>query len=89
MNPSKLTSYTVNFVLPEGRAGFIRAKLVVKTLENFFASADENIETDHVPIWCKNTRGEREPVAPLDQQVCTESNNVRGLPVSKEYVQLY
>lgn len=68
LNPSKLTSYTVNFVLPEGRAGFIRAKLVVKTLENFFASADENIETDHVPIWCKNTRGEREPVAPLDQQ---------------------
>ncbi|XP_069834993.1 F-box DNA helicase 1 [Dendropsophus ebraccatus] len=68
LNPSKLTSYTVNFVLPEGKAGFIRAKLVVKTLENFFASADDTIERDHVPIWSKNNRGEREMVSPSDQQ---------------------
>ncbi|XP_044135946.1 F-box DNA helicase 1 isoform X1 [Bufo gargarizans] len=68
LNRSKLTPYTVNFVLPERQAGFVKAKLVVKTLENFLASADEAIETDHVPIWFKNNRGEREMVNPRDQQ---------------------
>ncbi|KAM3924349.1 F-box DNA helicase 1 isoform 2-T2 [Leptodactylus fuscus] len=68
LNLFKLTSYTVNFVLPEGEAGFVRAKLVVKTLENFFASADETIEREHVPIWSKNNRGERQMVSPLEQQ---------------------
>ncbi|XP_066448213.1 F-box DNA helicase 1 isoform X2 [Eleutherodactylus coqui] len=68
LNFTKLTSYTVNFVLPEGQAGFIRAKRVVKTLENFFASADETIERDHVPIWYKDNRGERQLVTPPEQQ---------------------
>ncbi|OCT89245.1 hypothetical protein XELAEV_18017864mg [Xenopus laevis] len=57
INYSKLTPFSVNFVLPEKKAGFIRAKLVVKTLESFFSSADENIDVEHVPIWCKDTRG--------------------------------
>uniref|UniRef100_A0A287D249 F-box DNA helicase 1 n=1 Tax=Ictidomys tridecemlineatus TaxID=43179 RepID=A0A287D249_ICTTR len=30
-----------------------------KTLENFFASADEELTIDHVPIWCKNSQGQR------------------------------
>uniref|UniRef100_A0A286XL61 F-box DNA helicase 1 n=1 Tax=Cavia porcellus TaxID=10141 RepID=A0A286XL61_CAVPO len=30
-----------------------------KTLENFFASADEELTIDHVPIWCKDNRGQR------------------------------
>lgn len=49
----------VNSVLAEGKGGFIRAKLVCKTLENFFASADEELTIDHVPIWCKNSQGQR------------------------------
>lgn len=49
----------VNSVLTEGKGGFIRAKLVCKTLENFFASADEELTIDHVPIWCKNSQGQR------------------------------
>eukprot|EP00079_Xenopus_tropicalis_P023250 XP_012815499.1 PREDICTED: F-box DNA helicase 1 isoform X2 [Xenopus tropicalis] len=57
LNHSKLTPFAVNFVLPEKMAGFIRAKLVVKTLETFFSSADENIDVEHVPIWCKDNRG--------------------------------
>ncbi|XP_016045256.1 F-box DNA helicase 1 isoform X2 [Erinaceus europaeus] len=59
LNPFKLTPFMVNSVLAEGKAGFIRAKLVCKTLENFFASADEEVTVDHVPIWCKNNQGQR------------------------------
>ncbi|XP_056429197.1 F-box DNA helicase 1 isoform X2 [Hyla sarda] len=90
LNTSKLTSYTVNFVLPEGKGGFIRAKLVVKTLENFFASADEAIERDHVPIWCKNNRGEREMVSPFDQQLavreaCKIWKGMQSLEETRQY----
>ncbi|XP_047596928.1 F-box DNA helicase 1 isoform X3 [Lutra lutra] len=59
LNLFKLTPFMVNSVLAEGKGGFIRAKLVCKTLENFFASADEELTIDHVPIWCKNSRGQR------------------------------
>ncbi|XP_048668705.1 F-box DNA helicase 1 [Marmota marmota marmota] len=59
LNLFKLTPFMVNSVLAEGKGGFIRAKLVCKTLENFFASADEELTIDHVPIWCKNSQGQR------------------------------
>ncbi|XP_069621427.1 F-box DNA helicase 1 isoform X1 [Ranitomeya imitator] len=90
LNPSKLTSYTVNFVLPEGEAGFINAKLVVKTLENFLASADEAIERDHVPIWYKNNRGERELVTLLKQQFAVREaekiwEKMQSLEETREY----
>ncbi|XP_077025613.1 F-box DNA helicase 1 isoform X2 [Tamandua tetradactyla] len=59
LNLFRLTPFMVNSVLAEGKGGFIRAKLVCKTLENFFASADEELTIDHVPIWCKNSQGQR------------------------------
>jgi len=59
LNLFKLTPFMVNSVLAEGKVGFIRAKLVCKTLENFFSSADEELTIDHVPIWCKNSQGQR------------------------------
>ncbi|XP_004757987.2 F-box DNA helicase 1 isoform X1 [Mustela putorius furo] len=59
LNLFKLTPFMVNSVLAEGKGGFIRAKLVCKTLENFFASADEELTIDHVPIWCRNSQGQR------------------------------
>lgn len=59
LNLFKLTPFMVNSVLAEGKGGFIRAKLVCKTLENFFASADEELTIDHVPIWCKDNQGQR------------------------------
>ncbi|MBV99904.1 F-box DNA helicase 1, partial [Eschrichtius robustus] len=59
LNLFKLTPFMVNSVLAEGKGGFIRAKLVCKTLENFFASADDELTIDHVPIWCKNSQGQR------------------------------
>ncbi|XP_058138437.1 F-box DNA helicase 1 isoform X1 [Dasypus novemcinctus] len=59
LNLFRLTPFVVNSVLAEKKGGFIRAKLVCKTLENFFASADEELTIDHVPIWCKNNQGQR------------------------------
>ncbi|XP_027986712.2 F-box DNA helicase 1 isoform X6 [Eptesicus fuscus] len=59
LNLFKLTPFMVNSVLAEGKGGFIRAKLVCKTLENFFASADDELTIDHVPIWCKDSHGQR------------------------------
>ncbi|KAF3826993.1 hypothetical protein GH733_002479 [Mirounga leonina] len=59
LNLFKLTPFMVNSVLAEGKGGFIRAKLVCKTLEKFFASADEEPTIDHMPIWCKNSQGQR------------------------------
>ncbi|XP_023609346.1 F-box DNA helicase 1 isoform X3 [Myotis lucifugus] len=59
LNLFKLTPFMVNSILAEGKGGFIRAKLVCKTLENFFASADDELTIDHVPIWCKDSHGQR------------------------------
>ncbi|XP_053318973.1 F-box DNA helicase 1 [Spea bombifrons] len=64
LNPFKLTAYAINCVLPEGQGGFIRAKLVAKTLETFFSSAEESIEREHVPIWYINTNGAKSLVTP-------------------------
>uniref|UniRef100_A0A2K5VAM1 F-box DNA helicase 1 n=1 Tax=Macaca fascicularis TaxID=9541 RepID=A0A2K5VAM1_MACFA len=50
LNLFKLTPFMVNSVLAEGKGGFIRAKLVCKTLENFFASADEELTIDHARL---------------------------------------
>ncbi|XP_036316815.1 F-box DNA helicase 1 isoform X2 [Pipistrellus kuhlii] len=70
LNLFKLTPFMVNFVLAEGKAGFIRAKLVCKTLENFFASADDELNVDHVPIWCKDTHGQRVMVEQSEKLNC-------------------
>ncbi|KAG8576839.1 hypothetical protein GDO81_009996 [Engystomops pustulosus] len=74
----------------EGEAGFIKAKLVVKTLENFFASADETIDREHVPIWCKNNRGENEMVKPQDKQFAVREadkiwKKMQSLEETREY----
>ncbi|XP_026183236.1 F-box DNA helicase 1 [Mastacembelus armatus] len=44
-----LNPYTINSVLPEGRGGFSKAKVVITTLNTFMASTDQSITTKHVP----------------------------------------
>ena len=58
LNLFKLTPFMVSSVLAEGKGGFIRAKLVCKTLENFFASADEELTIDHVRGGSKKRQGQ-------------------------------
>uniref|UniRef100_A0A8C5PCP3 F-box DNA helicase 1 n=1 Tax=Leptobrachium leishanense TaxID=445787 RepID=A0A8C5PCP3_9ANUR len=67
LNPTKLTTFAVNCVLPDGKGGYCRAKLVAKTLETFFSSADDSLETDHVPIRQKDSTGQKVLVKPVDQ----------------------
>lgn len=49
----KLTSnvkpFAINSVLPEGRGGFIKSKVVATTLQAFMASTDQTIDIGHVP----------------------------------------
>ncbi|XP_053718510.1 F-box DNA helicase 1 isoform X1 [Synchiropus splendidus] len=41
--------FTISTVLPKGRGGFTKAKIVMNTLNTFMASTDETITTRHVP----------------------------------------
>ncbi|CAN9508137.1 unnamed protein product [Ophioblennius macclurei] len=42
--------FNINFVLPEGRKGFARSKVVATTLNNFMTSADRTIDPCHLPV---------------------------------------
>ncbi|CAK6959891.1 F-box DNA helicase 1 isoform X2 [Scomber scombrus] len=46
---SNLKPFAINLVLPKGRGGFRRAKVVATTLNTFMASADDTISISHVP----------------------------------------
>ncbi|XP_077196476.1 F-box DNA helicase 1 isoform X2 [Paroedura picta] len=61
LNRGSLSSYWVSLVLQErqGQSPFVRAKSVIQTLGAFFASQDAAITFEHVPIWCKDTHGEK------------------------------
>ncbi|XP_075932332.1 F-box DNA helicase 1 [Anarhichas minor] len=48
-----LKPFAINSVLPQGRGGFVRAKVVTTTLNAFMASPDEAITVGHVPSFRK------------------------------------
>ncbi|XP_073336355.1 F-box DNA helicase 1 [Pagrus major] len=54
-----LKPFTINSVLPEGRGGFIKAKVVTTTLNTFMSSADDSITTRHVPNYRDTKKGRR------------------------------
>ncbi|XP_032304122.1 F-box DNA helicase 1 isoform X5 [Coturnix japonica] len=74
LNFSKLSAYSVSFLIQnrEGQSIFIRGKTVSQTLENFFASSDEEICEEHSPVWFKNTHGERKLVSPKEKRINVE-----------------
>ncbi|OPJ76421.1 F-box only protein 18 [Patagioenas fasciata monilis] len=74
LNFSKLSVYSVSFLLRnrEGQSLYVRGKTVSQTLENFFASSDEEIWEEHTPIWYKNTHGERKLVSPEEKKINVE-----------------
>ncbi|CAL1568718.1 unnamed protein product [Knipowitschia caucasica] len=43
--------FSINMVLPKGRAGFRKSKIVMRTITTFLASIDEEIDLTHVPSW--------------------------------------
>ncbi|NXQ98265.1 FBH1 helicase, partial [Sagittarius serpentarius] len=74
LNFSKMSVYSISSLIRnrEGQSLFIRGKTVSQTLENFFASSDEEICADHTPIWFKNTRGERKLVSQIEKEINVE-----------------
>lgn len=54
---SNLKPFTLNSVLPEGRGGFSKAKVVAMTLDAFMASVNESISLRHVPTYQTNNAG--------------------------------
>nr|XP_056702604.1 F-box DNA helicase 1 [Euleptes europaea] len=77
LNLGSLSSYSVSFVLQNrlGQSLFIRAKLVVRTLEAFFASRDAAITDEHTPIWCRNTHGEKVLIRGEEKTIVIEEAN--------------
>lgn len=71
LNFSKMSVYAISSLIQnrEGQSLFIRGKTVSQTLENFFASSDEEICEEHTPIWFKNTHGERKLVSQVEKKV--------------------
>lgn len=57
---SNLKPFDVAWVLPKGHGGFVNAKVVTQTLNNYWASTDQRVDTQHVPFEYKNTKGLRE-----------------------------
>lgn len=41
--------FSINMVLPKGRGGFVKSKIVMQTISTFLASTDQEIHTTHVP----------------------------------------
>ncbi|XP_074022853.1 F-box DNA helicase 1 [Numenius arquata] len=74
LNFSKMSVYSISFLLRnrEGQSLFVRGKTVSQTLENFFASSDDEICEEHAPMWFKNTHGERKLVSPEEKRINVE-----------------
>ncbi|KGL75878.1 F-box only protein 18, partial [Tinamus guttatus] len=77
LNFSNLSAYSVSFLIQhrEGQSLFIRGKTVKETLENFFASSDEEISEEHVPTWFKNTHGVRKLVTLQEKRINVQEAN--------------
>lgn len=68
-----LKPFALNSVLPEGRGGFSKAKVVAVTLNAFMASADQTITTRHVPSYRMNKKGDRVEIDQHEKPVLTQS----------------
>ncbi|MEQ2159274.1 hypothetical protein GOODEAATRI_021185 [Goodea atripinnis] len=61
--------FSINFALPTGAAGFCRAKVVTTILNAFMASADQTIDSQHVPFDYVINKGCRKIIEPEEQKV--------------------
>ncbi|NXO02419.1 FBH1 helicase, partial [Rhinopomastus cyanomelas] len=74
LNFSKMSVYSISFLLrnQKGQSLFVRGKTVLQTLENFFASSDEEICAEHAPVWFRNTHGATELVSSRERTIIVE-----------------
>ncbi|XP_061770223.1 F-box DNA helicase 1 isoform X2 [Nerophis ophidion] len=64
-----LDAFSINGVLPEGRGGFAKSKVIATTLNNFMASTDETLTVAHVPAMHVSLRG-------LARLICQEEKEL-------------
>uniref|UniRef100_A0A3P9IRP0 F-box DNA helicase 1 n=1 Tax=Oryzias latipes TaxID=8090 RepID=A0A3P9IRP0_ORYLA len=64
--------FALNGVLPPGRGGFAKAKVVATTLQNFMASTDAVISTEHVPSCYPSCDGNFEWIPESEQKLFAE-----------------
>ncbi|XP_040451371.1 F-box DNA helicase 1 isoform X1 [Falco naumanni] len=71
LNFSKMSVYYISSLIQNHKEQslFIRGKTVLQTLENFFASSDEEICEEHTPVWFRNTHGERKLVSQVEKEI--------------------
>ncbi|RVE56288.1 hypothetical protein OJAV_G00219550 [Oryzias javanicus] len=67
-----LAPFSINCVLPSGRGGFTKAKVVTTTLKNFMASTDAVISTEHVPNCYPSCESNYEWILESEQQLFAE-----------------
>ncbi|NWR43627.1 FBH1 helicase, partial [Regulus satrapa] len=74
LNFSKMSVFSVSFLLQtrKGQSLFVRGKMVAQTLENFFASSDEEICEEHTPLWFKNTHGQMQLASREEKKISVE-----------------
>ncbi|XP_053544195.1 F-box DNA helicase 1 isoform X2 [Ictalurus punctatus] len=74
---SNLKPFTVAWVLPKGRGGFVNAKVVTQTINNFCSSTDECIGPQHVPNRYRNTNGREEcPTESKRKEFAYDAQNI-------------
>lgn len=73
---SNLKPFAINSVLPKGRGGFTKSKVITTTLNTFMASADKTITTRHVPSTHITNTGCRNEIHEGEKQVLYEHMNV-------------
>ncbi|CAJ1054284.1 F-box DNA helicase 1 [Xyrichtys novacula] len=61
-----LNLLALSSVLPQGRGGFIKAKVVATTLNTFLASADPTIDPSHVPHSTVSKTGNKTEIDPRE-----------------------
>ncbi|KAF1372544.1 hypothetical protein PFLUV_G00266600 [Perca fluviatilis] len=67
-----LKPFAISSVLPQGRGGFSKAKVVTTTLDAFMASTDETINTSHVPCSRRGKHGLREYIGEVEKELFVE-----------------
>lgn len=61
--------FDLNSVLPKGRGGFGKAKVVASTLSAFMASTDRDITLAHVPSFRLSKNGDRDMIDEQEKPV--------------------
>ncbi|XP_051911185.1 F-box DNA helicase 1 [Hippocampus zosterae] len=87
---SNLTPFSINTVLPKGRGGYAKAKVVATTLKSFMASVDETIGVSHVPSVQVSLQGLKKYITEEEKQLFVEDarniwNKMKDLNETKGY----